>query len=807
MPEQKEELQKQQGSPTGPDKLELSAFRPQVVLKFQDYVRLPYEDGVEHYFEENQVGPWDRLAEEFPGITLKPLFTSQNPEEIQALVERAMELDSTYEPPNLMTYFIVEYPRDVDPDALAKVLSSWDTVQTAYVDRPGPDPQVNATDDPLWISQVYLDPAPDGIDAEYAWGFTGGDGAGLGFVDLERGWTLNHEDLNAHGASLLHGTLLNSSRNHGTAVLGEVCAVDNTVGCVGIVPNLTSVNVVSYHGSSRPNAIMAAITALSFGDVLLLEAQVWIPHPLLGPIECYDADFDAIRLATALGIVVVEAGGNGTNNGSAPALNLDTYTNPAGLQILNRDPANPDFRDSGAIIVTAATSTSPHTRLAYGPHGNRIDCYAWGQNIDTCASNLAGAINLYRTDFGGTSGASPIITGAALVIQGIADNPISGLGYRFSPRQLRAILSDPATGTPPAATETTHIGVMPNLRNIIDNVLQTAPDVYIRDFVGDTGDPHTGSISSSPDIILLPTLVASPQTSFGAGSGTENSNTLGSEATPGQPNYIYVRVLNRGGTTATNVNATVYWAPVSTLLTPDLWTKVPLAGPPPSVTIPSVPAGDVLTVSSGITWPSGEIPASGHYCFVGLIGTEDDPAPDPADFLNWDNYRRFIRENNNVTWRNFNVVNNAPSPEAGDPEDYVALPFLAPGAPDKARLMRLEVVAKLPEGARVFLELPQYLIDAIQERSPFVKFDEKNGDVAWLPVNPHGRKMLGEAVFPAKSRMKLRLLVHIPKEYRENEYDVFVRQLYEEEEVGRVTWRLVPTDRKEWLAEKQQIKK
>ena len=84
---------------------------------------------------------------------------------------------------------------------------------------------------------------------------------------------------------------------------------------------------------------------------------------------------------SALGIIVVEAGGNGTNNGSTPPLNMDAYTTLSGQAILNRDAANPDFRDSGAIIVTAATSTTPHTRLAYAPHGRRIDCYAWGQNI------------------------------------------------------------------------------------------------------------------------------------------------------------------------------------------------------------------------------------------------------------------------------------------------------------------------------------------------------------------------------------------------------------------------------------------
>ena len=255
-----------------------------------------------------------------------------------------------------------------------------------------------------------------------------------------------------------------------------------------------------------------AITHLAFGDALLLEAQVWLNGTtLLGPIEAYDAEYEAIRLATALGIIVVEAGGNGTNNGSTPALDMDAYTTLGGQAILNRDPANPDFRDSGAIIVTAATSTAPHTRLPYGPHGRRIDCYAWGQNINTLSSDAAGSTTLYRTNFGGTSGASPIITGAALAVQGRAE---AQLGYRFSPRQMRAILSDPATGTLPDAAEPTQISVMPNLRSIFDTVLNAAPDVYIRDFVGDAGEPHVGAISASPDIILRPTAIADPQASF-----------------------------------------------------------------------------------------------------------------------------------------------------------------------------------------------------------------------------------------------------------------------------------------------------
>ena len=68
------------------------------------------------------------------------------------------------------------------------------------------------------------------------------------------------------------------------------------------------------------------------------------------------ADFDAIRLAVAHGIIVVEAGGNGNNN-------LDTWTNAGGLTILNRSSVN--FTDSGAIMVGAALSPLPHNRAGF----------------------------------------------------------------------------------------------------------------------------------------------------------------------------------------------------------------------------------------------------------------------------------------------------------------------------------------------------------------------------------------------------------------------------------------------------------
>jgi hypothetical protein len=46
---------------------------------------------------------------------------------------------------------------------------------------------------------------------------------------------------------------------------------------------------------------------------------------------------------------------------------------------------------------------------------------------------------MYRSDFGGTSAAAAIIAGAALSVQGMAEQ---NLGHRLTPPQMRELLSD-----------------------------------------------------------------------------------------------------------------------------------------------------------------------------------------------------------------------------------------------------------------------------------------------------------------------------------------------------------------------------
>ena len=128
--------------------------------------------------------------------------------------------------------------------------------------------------------------------------------------------------------------------------------------------------------------------------------------------------------------------------------------------------------------------------------------------------------------------------------------------------------------------------------------------------------------------------------------------------------------------------------------------------------------------------------------------------------------------------------------------DYVPLPFLAAGAPDKARRMRLEIVARLPAGAEAVLELSPEFAELIRVRPrlmPYTPFKNDAGcRVVHIPINHCGRTRFPEVVFPAKARIPLRLLVRIPEKLRQHEFELFARQAYQGEEVGRVTWRLVP---------------
>ncbi len=723
------------------------------------------------------------LLDIFAKPPTRRLITSVEPERLLAMEKEVSH--TPWRPLNSLTqYWRIDLRSRHEPiSEIARRFAHLHGVETAYAEQVLSDPVVNAADDTFNAQQNYLDAAPTGIDARWAWTQAGGEGQGVGVVDLEQGWRLGHEDYAAKAPTLI----FNANRdgvgtyvgNHGTAVMGVIAADDNTRGVVGAAPSIASLRATSHFDGATAlhvaDALVAALPTMSAGHVLLLEVQ---RGAAMLPTETDIGDFDAIRLATARGIIVVEAAGNGNND-------LDAFTDAAGRFRLRR--GHTDFQDSGAIMVGAAESPvvggNAHDRANFSNYGSRIDCYGWGRNVTTCGygdlSPGAAIDASYTGTFSGTSSASPIVVGAAVLTQSMYR---SATGTMLSPGQMRAILSNPANGTPQSAAVAGAIGVMPNLRQIGQVALGLVPDVYLRDTTADSGAvPSTGALSTSPDVIVRPAQVANPTLAFGDGSSTENDETLGYEAESAQDNYIYVRMRNRGAAAANGVRATVYWSPVATLVTPNLWTLIGTTGPV------NVPTGNVLTVAPELVWPKAGIPATGHYCFVAYLDHAQDPAPPVPGPTDWNGFLDLIRNQNNVTWRNFNVVDVLPDPAA----DPVAMPFLLTGDPGRERRFDIEIAVHLPADAKLLLEIDQAAFGVLP-RVWRERFTSKGKKKAVLEVPRLRSNAFCDVRITAAAAHKCRFIFKPSKGLAAGLHTIAVRQFEQGIQVGGVTWALRP---------------
>ncbi len=187
-----------------------------------------------------------------------------------------------------------------------------------------------------------------------------------------------------------------------------------------------------------------------------------------------------------------------------------------------------------------------------------------------------------------------------------------------------------------------------------------AHDLYLRDNLQDHGrEPLVdGGISCSPDIIVFNQELLDPEAELGTPSA-QQSDSLGSTVEYGQDNFIYLRIQNRG-TQATSGTARLFWADPSVLPTPNSWTEI--TDPANPFAIPAINPQEMKVVGP-VVWKQADIPPipagkdRGHYCFIGLINSGNDPAPDPATIHSIGDYYNFIRQSNNATWKNFDVTN------------------------------------------------------------------------------------------------------------------------------------------------------
>jgi serine protease len=415
------------------------------------------------------------LAREAPGAGLAPHF-AQPASELDALRRRA-EARSGRHLPDLGRYLRITPAGPVDHTALLhllRVLAADPAVETAFLEPvavpaalgfdafkgrtgtafphtamvAGAVPATTPDFSPL---QGYLDPAPDGVDA---WGVAvvaGADGADVKVIDVEGGWLWTHEDLPEPFATL--GAQIDDEgwRNHGTAVLGEIRGQDNGFGIRGIAP-ACSVGASSVGDQSTAEAIVNAVAVLDPGDLILIELHA--PGPNANgagqygyvPMEFWQDNFDAILLASASGLIVCEAAGNGQQD-------LDE---PVYLGLFDRS-----VRDSGAIMCGASAGMSLEPAW-FTNFGARVDLHGWGSSVVTCGyGHLQGLPDFpetewYTDSFNGTSSASPIVTGAVVSLQGMVK---TAFGTALDAGLARTILIQ--TGTPQEGSE--HIGPRPDL--------------------------------------------------------------------------------------------------------------------------------------------------------------------------------------------------------------------------------------------------------------------------------------------------------------------------------------------------------
>jgi hypothetical protein len=423
------------------------------------------------------------LLEGQAGLEVEPCFTLEAAE--LASLRRSGEARGGEELADLSQYFLLRLDHGSDGPWLVRSLLALPVVEDAYGQprdvRVAGDIVPPVTND-LTGWQTHL------ARYNFPWASAqpGGTAAGISIADVEGSWnlrgmfgdTITHEDLQGLDSQAPAPAAWDSSTwvnpfpdtHHGTAVLGLLGADVDFNGVDGLVPGAT-LGVSAAHTTSGwmiANAILLAAKAVGPGGMVLLELQINGPNsgscgnPQFGylPLEYLGAEFSAIKQATALGVVVVEAAGNGQQD-------LDDWSDGSPcLAPGNSSYAlfDPNLRSSGALLVGATDSGA--FRAWYSNHGRRVDSCAIGESLATLGygdlfSGGGDVDQFYTSAFGGTSGASPQVTAAAAILLA-AQKHYHGV-TRYPAHALRLFLR--STGTPTGNPALDRIGEQPELQD------------------------------------------------------------------------------------------------------------------------------------------------------------------------------------------------------------------------------------------------------------------------------------------------------------------------------------------------------
>lgn len=796
-----------QRNATTPVNLRKSSDRPIysgfINLRLRSNLGLVETNNLAQLAEEFGLNRLARFLFQRPDIGTARLIQSISLEEVVRIESRAAE--GKFPPATSLASFWRLDTRQLSDDErndLVKRLNEFrDEIELAYTELAVYGPDLGPGRLPLeQEEQWYRLEAPYGVDADWICTKPSGQGDNVQLVDIEQGWVLSHQELDGRVISPpITGEISSDLRHldHGTAVLGSVIGIDDGTGVLGIAPNANPIRISSHYGtvaihyletgetktavsSNVANAIYAAIPTMASGDILLLEVERGLGYPT----EIDDADFNAIQAAASLGIIVIEAAGNA-------AVNLDSCC----VTESGPPPFAPGSARSAAIMVGASQLSWDETaeledeflghdrfydatEMRGSNYGDRIDCFAMGRGVSTAAGVDSGSMSTtaYTLEFGGTSAAAAIIAGVALVVQSMSEL----VGARLLPTDMRALLSNPLLGTP--SNPGAEIKSMPNLRCIAECkgyvaalYLQKASTLFCE-------LPDANPIGTSLDILTCSHRAERPTQYFSELNPLQENSLQHCRIINDQVNYVYARIRNCGSLTANNVVATVYRAPLATLITPDLLKEI---GRSESV---AVPVGFTPIVTDPIPWrPTVTSSSEGHTLIVDVAPT--DERQKPLQEMQWQEFLAILCNSNQVAQRSVQVVEVRPR----TPEKF-SLPFLITGAPDQESTFTLEWVRQLPEGIDVQWQVPRVLFDILSRENCIDEADvDSEQEQMKIPLSQLNRVFLSKVKLPASARYQSQVLLTAADGFASGIYSLAVRQLLNNNEVGRVTWIFKPS--------------
>jgi subtilisin family serine protease len=221
----------------------------------------------------------------------------------------------------------------------------------------------------------------DRVDAEISWGISTGDPVKVGVIDT--GIDLSHPDLKSNikgGYNTIYPWKSpNDDNGHGTHVAGIIAALNNSIGVVGVGPDidLYAIKVLNASGSGYLSDVIEGLDwAVANG--------MQVVNMSLGTSQNVLSFHEAIIRAYNAGVVIVAAAGNSGGAVSYPA-------------------AYPE--------VIAVSATDQNNQIAsWSSRGPEVDLAAPGVSIYSTYKGQS-----YAT-LSGTSMATPHVTGAAALV-------------------------------------------------------------------------------------------------------------------------------------------------------------------------------------------------------------------------------------------------------------------------------------------------------------------------------------------------------------------------------------------------------